>query len=53
MDNGECAMYVKRILTRQYLEREQHDDGEPVEHVVNGGRGKGAPELVTIAHLGE
>uniref|UniRef100_A0A6B0UMG1 Putative secreted protein n=1 Tax=Ixodes ricinus TaxID=34613 RepID=A0A6B0UMG1_IXORI len=37
--------------TKGDLEGQQHDDGEPVEHVVDSGRSEGPPELVPLCAL--
>ena len=34
-----------------YLNNEKHDDGEPVEHVVDSGGREGALELLPVRHL--
>ena len=46
---------MKRIivLTEDDFQNEEDDDGQPVEHVVHGGGGEGAPELVSVADLSE
>ena len=38
-------------FTGDDFDDEEDDDGRPVEHVVNGSRGEGPSEFVTIAHL--
>ena len=40
-------------LTSDDFDDEQRDDGQPVEHVVHGGGGEGAPELISVADLSE
>lgn len=37
--------------SRAHLEHEQHDDGQPVEHVVHRGRGERAAEALAVASL--
>jgi hypothetical protein len=42
---------ISNELSNRYLYDEQHDDGEPVEHVVHGGGGEGASKLLPVRHL--
>ena len=39
------------VSTCEYFERQENDDGEPVEHVVDGGGGERSLELVAISRL--
>jgi hypothetical protein len=36
-----------------HLDGQHDDDRAPVEHVVDGGGGKGSPELLPLGHLGQ